>query len=366
LRGEPIGPGISKPFKPTDIVVEPNDAFPDPASAPETGAKAVLVNDVKARYVGAAGARRRNGSVYVPSWGGAGWAISPADFVANGGLIMDFGPDGTVALSPTPRSLWDPRTAPIQADAFDPVLRNPKSDPATWLPVWGADLGAYWEFESPVRPGWPLSDARPAPVSSMSNAPAVCEDDRFVLLPGDAGLQHHPEVPPGLVVIGQAAAHHGAHTWLQEGAQAHIPRPGAPNCEHIVYSYGTRLTDSKAGEHPYGHPSPDAIAAYEASGWGSTHPAPGNGSNVRFTRLNTAPLDFLSKAEYDPLGIAVHCQTAQCATDRGHRSGNVALGWDCVQAGPITQDRVPLGKPTAGGALVRSCAKCGQATRYFI
>jgi hypothetical protein len=94
---------------------------------------------------------------------------------------------------------------------------------------------------------------------------------RYALLPGDASFQSIPYRPQGTIVW-MTAPHHGSKTHL---VPAHIPVAGGIQTR-IAISYGIMPT---TGRHPYKHPSPVAIAAYQASTILETaedHPNSGN------------------------------------------------------------------------------------------
>ncbi|WP_284615140.1 hypothetical protein [Aquabacterium humicola] len=365
------------------------------------------------------------GGNYVPSVPSAlgWWAVSAADFVALGGFIVDFPPAATGAphqhmmcLSPTPGSNWLPVAAglpgapgalPAPGALVVPAV-GLAAGAAMWQPIWGGGAGACWAI--PLQPvaaaAIPPLPGGPAALPTTPGAAPVTPQERYVVLPGDAGYHHLPALagwPAALAAAGGAAAagavplhavglvatHHGSDSWIPAAGAAaalqHIPlEPGiagvlaAPVAasDKIVYSYGTRIGGPHNGAHCYavggpGHPRPAALAAYQANGWGNAPVLPAPPVTSTFHRLDTAPHDFESAQPYDPLPVAVPATPAQ-ANAQGHLNGNVALGWDALAGGPLTGDHFPpahvaAAAPGAGAPapLRRICAGCAAARDYF-
>ena len=243
------------------------------------------------------------------------------------------------------------------------------------------------------------------PVAAGPAAVAIAE--RFILLPADAGFQYLPTqaawaaaLAGGAVavphIVGLVPTHHGARSWMPIGAAAgaaaasHIPgRPGhalansptagAAAANKVAYSYGTRLNGPHVLQHPYGHPHPAAVAAYNAHGWGNPETlVPALVPSV-FYRINTAQEDYCTALgrRYDPLNLHGGAAVAAgvvlpIARFAGHLNTNIALGWitGAVQS-PLTGDLLPAGiaaQPAFGvseAPIRRTCGVCMLNTDYY-
>ncbi len=109
-----------------------------------------------------------------------------------------------------------------------------------------------------------------------------------MVLPGDAPFHVIPSCMGPVLedVILLLAFHHGSHTHLDE-AKAHIPKPVPANGK-IAYTFGLKPDGGRC----YGHPSKEAIEAYEAKGWTLTMRLLPSGGNDAFTTWPPEPDDL--------------------------------------------------------------------------
>ncbi|NVD72200.1 hypothetical protein HUX88_16810 [Duganella sp. BJB1802] len=352
-----------------------------------------------------------NGGQYVPSiqnvaWAG-GWAISALDFIKCGGMILDFPPKSTkqeqmVCVSPTPGTKWNSKRAPSGVKGAVKLRKK------GWQPVWGRAL-TCWKVPLPAAAAGALLPlpAGPQSLIPMGSSAQITQNERYVLLPGDAGYQHIPSMAAWrklrehhasgngaagsapIHIVGLVATHHGSDSWIPDppnhnSALWHIPPapaskywPGDVQCTptaKIVYSYGTRLSGTIAGAHCYrrrntkndGHPRAAALLNYETAGWGVAPHGAGE-----FNRLNTAVADYTSNQFFNPLELAPGTLLPD-ANLKGHANGNVALGWDIPNASPLRQDHVPSLAPVANysqqigpNPLHRVCPTCNQVREFY-
>lgn len=381
LEGERIDARVLAPFDPHRLVVDPT-ALKVPWLPQPAGTEEQVPGGGKALWIPAEGIGVFGGDVYIPPGGAGGWAVTAEDFVRLGGILVDYPDSDTVkpnsklmVFSPTPGSSWDPNANPKGAVRFPATGVKRTGGGRRWVPAWGTSLGDAWAM--------PLDRATLARLNVLAGSPAELAldqgdplygaDDRFVLLPGDAGLheiaiQTNPRTAPTVVAL--AAAHHGAHTWIRSAAAAAAipPAPAASDTNAsgaIIYSYGVR--PSSLG-HPNGHPSSKAVKEYESRGWGMPRPVPP--PPAVFRRLDTAPEGFRSAQRYDPLSLYGNAADAAAAWSLGHYSGNVAVGWH--DGAPISSDVVPPGAPVATplaadlpARLHRTCGVCTQTRDFF-
>lgn len=361
VPGEWIDATVSPPFTGREVVV-PTDAggdFAARAVEPLAGEVVTLPNGISAHWVPEEGVPCAGGGSYVPSGDCGGWAISAENYVEAGGVVLDFpgpgtGHDGTVVVCSK------------GAAEGEGALETPD--------------GGTWKSEAGYGHEWlPIVTALRLGVEE--GEPPFDADAAYVLLPGDAGYDWIPADGVGVTprVIGMVASHHGSATWLPRSrkkrtlAEAAVPAGRQSGCEQIVYSYGTGLDPHTLGRHCYarpgheGHPHTRVINVYKRRGWGSTNPC----YAAPFTRLNTAPEDFQSLQRSDPLGIATTSPTHAAAIANGHRSGNVAIGWDLATGGPLRGDHgLPYSSapkspgPGLAPPIRRGC-QCGKARDYY-
>jgi hypothetical protein len=388
LPGEWIDDAVLGPFTGEEVVVSAavSGSFAAPAGHMAAD-RAELIEGVSGLWIPPEGFPCDGGGRYVPSGGRGGWALSARDFVRAGGCILDFPDAGTGRLgarvySPTPGAgqEW---TAGGGAGSQTIEGRGlEREDRSWWRPVWAEGL----EME-PCRMEVPAT--HPETLAVSGGRPPLGYGSAWLLLPGDAGFQNIPpqreaarRSPAGVAltprVVGLVATHHGADTWISPPPYddpdiSCIPfATGRDDCRQIVYCYGTRSGKTNPGGHCYarngvdGHPHARAIAAYEAHNWGIGNP--GN-PGAPFCRLNAAPEDYQSRQPFNPLAIPAQPLTAQVYA-RGHRSGNVALGWDAIVGGPLASDHLPAGaagaQPPAPGVLPplrRTCPRCPDAVK---
>lgn len=229
-------------------------------------------------------------------------------------------------------------------------LDLPRRIPPTPVPLGGLTL---------VRPFGPA--AGPAMFLAPFPGPPPCMgSEAYVLLSGDAGLDHVPMLTVfAPLLAGLVAPHHGAGGWLRRrGARAAIPRAPLGAGGKIAFSYGTRSSPSRG--HCYGHPHATATGAYGMAGWGAPDPtAPG----VPFTRLNTAPDDYRSADPYNPLRLGPGSSPVDART-AGHMNADVAIG-RATAGGPLQATWLPAPVPPTGPlGFERTCIICG-APRYY-
>ena len=426
LAGEWIDWAIGAPFNATMIVVPVVGAAPPFGAppAPGTAAGALVLlgaglpgGAFNALWIPPGGVPLPAGigGNYVPPGGAGGWAITPARFVAQGGFIIDFpsaatGPphNNMMCVSPTPGTAWQPApaAAPVPPPlavgaALVPAVGLAAGGAAMWQPIWGGGQGPCWEIPQGVG----AAAIPPVPAGAVAlgvgaGAPPITINERYVVLPADAGFHHLPTMASwqaalaggaGVVphVVGLVATHHGSDSWIPPGlalplqhipgapgfALAGSPTAGAVPADKIIYSYGTRIGGPNNGAHCYnvggpGHPRPAAINAYSASGWGGPVAAPPPLPRT-FHRLNTAPHDYHSAQPYNPLPVAAGIAPA-AANALGHLNGDIAIGWDPAAPGPIAGDHFPPAHlpaaapgPNAPAPIRRVCATCGQVRNFF-
>ena len=363
IPAEWIDGAVDPPFSGDEVVV-PAIAGGDFAALnpePAAGGTVDLPIGVRGRWIPAAGVPCAGGGTYVPSGNDGGWAISAGDYVLSGGTIFDFpgpetGHDGSILISGVPED----------GESAD----GGGAEDERWRPAWGAG-------GREVRPdvGARLLEVDNAAISFDADA-------AYVLLPGDAGFQHIGGVANGTpAIVGLVASHHGSATWISRAASKKtgdiksIPAPGGAGCEQVVFAYGTRLDPVKRGGHCYayrggeGHPHGSAIAAYQQRGWGVTQPG---AAGDTFRRLDAAPEDYRSAQPFDPLTVEPTSPVWHDAARQGHRSGDVALGWDSVAGGPLQGDHAPAQHPSAPPPgpqarppIRRVCPRCKQARDYY-
>ena len=136
----------------------------------------------------------------------------------------------------------------------------------------------------------------------------------WLLLPGDARIESIPVDFSGLQLVGMVVSHHGAVLGNVPSASPWpaLSGPATPN-PNVVCSVGR---PNSAGDKPYGHPDPIALASHTASDWGP----------VTFTfNSNVPPSSRLRLGNY-------------CLSLSNHQP---KCGCDCVENSNLSLNRIP-------------------------